>query len=438
MLWLVVVLTVLAGTAWAGEAETEDQTVADSVEASQGPILRAFQRPLDSEPMWTWLKEKLQDYPPFFADTQLGLHYRTYYRNKQRLIGLDSEAWAMGGWVEYRSGKVFDLLSANFKYFGSFPVYAPEDADTTGLLKLGQTAYGVLGVANLNLTWKELSLTAGRMELATPYVNRNDSRMTPNTFEAITVLDTTGPITGGVGYIRSMKPRNSDDFETMSERLLVDEKRGMASAGAYWDPREDVYVGGINHFGIDTFNTLYLEGGYVLPLGGELALKIEAQFSDQRSVGEELVGSFDTQNYGVRFSGSAFGAIVKLGYSQTADGSRILSPWGANPSYVGMMQRDFTRANEKAVLLGVSWDLARIGIPHVSGFVNFVNGWDADVLGRSQQSSRSVDATLDYKVREGFFRGFWLRLRGSWLGDPAASGPATDVRLIINYELPLL
>jgi hypothetical protein len=435
---VVAVLLLLASPVRAGESETEDQTVADSVEDTRGPIRRAFGRPEAKEPLLKGLKEKLQDFPPFIADTQLTLQYRTVYRNKQRLIGIDSEAWAMGGWLAYRSGKLFDLVAAELKAFGSIPVYAPDDADGTQLLKPGQQGYGVLGVANLDASWKELSLTAGRMELGTPYVNRNDSRMTPNTFEAITVLDTTGPITGGFGYLHRIKPRNSDDFISMSRRLLVDEKRGMASAGLYWDPREDVYLGGIDHFAIDTFNTLYLEGGYVVPLGDELAVKLEAQFTDQRSVGEELVGSFDTQSYGIRASGSAFGAILKLGYSQTAKGATIRSPWGANPSYVGLMQRDFTRAGEKALLAGFSWDLARVGIPHLSGFVNFVHGWDAKLLGRSRPSSRSLDATLDYKVQEGFFRGFWLRLRGSWLGETNDSDNATDIRLIVNYELPLL
>jgi hypothetical protein len=269
--------------------------------------------------------------------------------------------------------------------------------------------------------------------------------MIPNTFEAVTLMDRVGTLTGGIGYIRTIKPRDRSEFVALSERLFdvetgerLDEERGMASGGIYWRPREDFYVGGVEHFAIDTFNTLYLEGGFVLPLGGELAAKLEMQFSDQRSVGQELIGSFDTQNYGIRASGSAFGAIVKLGYSQTATGAAVISPYGSNPSYVSLMQRNFVRAGEKAFLAGFSWDLARVGIPHVSGFVNYVEAWDASLLGVDLPRSREIDGTLDYRIQEGPMRGFWFRARGSWLGVQDERSSGYDVRLIINYELPLL
>jgi hypothetical protein len=347
----------------------------------------------------------------------------------------------MGGWIEYESGDLWDAFSAQVKYHLSAPIIAPEDKDGTLLLKTGQEGYHVLGVANAALRWKELVLRGWRQEIQVPYVNRRDSRMTPNTFEAVALIDAVGALNYGAGYIWKIKPRNSDDFVWMSEWAGAQKKRGVASAGVRWNPSEDAYLGAFDHFGLDTFNTLYLEAGYTLSLQGRWGLKAELQFTDQRSVGEELLGSFDLQNVGLRISGSLAGAVLRLGFSATTDGGRrVQNPWGSSPSYVGLMQRNFTRANEKAGLLSFSWNLSRLGLPELSAIVNLVGAWDAkDELGEQLPDSREVDVTLDYRIEEGLFRGFWLRLRGSYLNEDGNAEDGTDFfRAILNYDIPLL
>jgi hypothetical protein len=103
------------------------------------------------------------------------------------------------------------------------------------------------------------------------------------------------------------------------------------------------------------------------------------------------------------------------------------------------MQRDFTRANEKAGLLSLSWNFSRIGLPELSAIVNLVGAWDArSPLGEQLRDSREVDLTLDYRIEEGLFRGFWLRLRGSYLKEDGNPEHGTDFRIILNYDIPLL
>jgi len=65
-------------------------------------------------------------------------------------------------------------------------LYAPEDRDGTLLLEPGQDGYTVLGEAFADIRIIDgLNLTIGRRGIDTPFINRNDSRMTPNTFEEI-------------------------------------------------------------------------------------------------------------------------------------------------------------------------------------------------------------------------------------------------------------
>ena len=424
----------------AAEYELEEAPAPESVEDIRGPILESFLRPARKEPLFPHLKRALESLPPFFSDTRLGVRYRTYALSEDRVSGFESAAWAMGGWIDYQSGELWDAFSAQVKYHFSAPIIAPEDKDGTMLLKTGQEGYHVLGVANAALRWKELVLRGWRQEIQTPYVNRRDSRMTPNTFEAVTLADTVGALNYGAGYTWKIKPRDSDDFVWMSEQAGAEKKRGMASAGVRWSPSEEAYLGAFDHFGLDTFNTLYLEGGYTLSLQGGWGLKAELQFTDQRSVGEELLGSFDLQSVGIRISGSLASAVLRLGFTATADGGGpVQNPWGSSPSHVGLMQRNFTRANEKAGLLSLSWNFSRLGLSELSAIVNVVGAWNAkDGLGERLPDSREVDVTLDYRIEEGLFRGFWLRLRGSYLNEDGNAENGTDFRAILNYDIPLL
>jgi len=73
-------------------------------------------------------------FPPFLADIQLEARFRTYYLREDRTIDVQSEAWAMGGSVYYRSGWLADVFAIEAESFTSQPIYAPEDRGGTGLL----------------------------------------------------------------------------------------------------------------------------------------------------------------------------------------------------------------------------------------------------------------------------------------------------------------
>src|SRR4029077_7139639 len=118
-------------------------------------------------------------------------------------------------------------------------LYGPEDRDGTRLLKPQQKSYGVLGELYADVRFNDyLNLFAGRKGYDTPFINRYDVRMTPNTFEAIVLqghveLDQSTPepakdgaapaatkdgavIKYGAGYFNRIKEQNSDNFVSMS------------------------------------------------------------------------------------------------------------------------------------------------------------------------------------------------------------------------------
>ena len=65
------------------------------------------------EKLFAPLKEEIQksSLPPFLKDTDLKVHFRTYYFNRTKPDDTVNEAWAFGGWITYQSGWLLDTFS---------------------------------------------------------------------------------------------------------------------------------------------------------------------------------------------------------------------------------------------------------------------------------------------------------------------------------------
>jgi hypothetical protein len=210
--------------------------------------------------------------------------------------------------------------------------------------------------------------------------------------------------------------------------------------GVLWTPFDRVHVGAIDHYVKDAINIFYAESEYQHPLTEEVGLKLGLQFTDQRSVGDDLItgSGFDTRVASARVAIGLRSAILRVAFSSTDSEERIRSPWGSYPGYLSLMQRDFARAGEDAWLVGLSYDFERLGLAGLSAFVNYAEGnaaRDPDTGGHLPDQ-REVDLTFDYRFHEEWVPGLWLRVRGSFVHQEKASD-VTQLRVILNYEFPV-
>ena len=100
--------------------------------------------------------------------------------------GAEKQAWAIGGWVGFKTGYFLDHVAFGSTLYTSQPLYAPADRSGSLLLLPNQDGYTVLGefYADIRI-FEGLNINVGAKGYDTPFINRNDVRMTPNTFEAI-------------------------------------------------------------------------------------------------------------------------------------------------------------------------------------------------------------------------------------------------------------
>src|SRR5213079_2632129 len=246
-----------------------------------------------------WREWRLEERRQAFKDTKFEFNLRTFYFDRSDFSGAEKQAWAIGGWVGVKTGYFLDHIAFGATLYTSNPIYAPDDRDGTTLLAPGQNGYTILGefYAELRIV-KDVGITVGARGYDTPFINRNDTRMTPNTFEAIVLqgrskLDTSSnddagtPTDGGIGlskdgkevavptptptqdvasikyglgYFYAIKERNDSEFVSMAQDAGADIQHGVWSAGALYE-KGKFNIGAIEYYCADVINIAYAQTG---------------------------------------------------------------------------------------------------------------------------------------------------------------------------------
>jgi hypothetical protein len=431
-----VLALMVGGGRWPGLASAED-----APPPPPGPPLERLFAPL---------KEEMATLPPFLRDTDVKVHFRNYYFNRTKPDDTRNEALAFGGWIGYRSGWLLDTFAMGATLYGSAALYAPNDKDGTLLLKPGQEGYYVPGEAWGALRYQDYALLKGYRQLVDQtYINPQDNRMTPNTFEGVTLGGKVAWVQYLGGYLWQIKPRNADEFISMSEQAGAQGSNdGVGLFGVRLTPLEGLRIDVSNQYGVNTLNIFYAEADYLHPLNADWKLRLGVQITDQRAVGDALVASTDRKHWNTQAGGARvqliYGDLTLTGaFSITGAGNTIQSPWGSFPGYLSMIDQDFDRANEKAWLIGAASDLSKLLTPGLSANVNLVWGVDAINPSTRQKAPNQAeyDFTVDYRppfLVPAFLQGMWFRARAAILDQQDAKTLGYQFRLILNWERDLI
>jgi len=437
----------VGNTTLANEAIRNESPAPASAKQTETSLDYAFtDRPLTERSVWTGAKEALSDKDAFWRDTRLFFDTRSYVFRRRNAADDRPEDFVIGGKIVYESGW-WNNLSIRAAYYNSTELSS--SGGNTGLLADGHENISAVGEANLRYRFTSGFLNGavarlGRQSMSLPYINKHDIRQVPAAHEAYTLeranVENT-KVNWIVGHVLKFKDYDSDSFEYMSESAgAFDSDEGVTVAGARYKPSGDVSIGAANYYGWDTYNTFFAEGTYHRLLGANLDMKLAAQFSDQRSVGDELVGDFDTQQLAAKATFGYQGLVVKGGFSLTSDDAAMRKDWGGSPSYLSMMRLDFDRAGETAYMLSLSYNDEFWTSLGLSGWVSFTHGTNAEdaATGLDLPDRTEYDITVDYKPPGGFLEGLWVRARYNFIDTEGDNTKVYDFRLIVNYSLPFL
>jgi hypothetical protein len=386
--------------------------------------------------------ENPEDRIPFLHDGRFGAQLRSFYFNQDKFNNTRSEAWTLGGSLAYQSGYLADTLRIGAVAYTSQRLNGPKDRDGTLLLKPGQESYTVLGQIYGEVRFSEALYGAiGRKGYNTPYLNGNDSRMSPNTFEGATLYGKTVAAGDGAewryggGYISKIKPRNRDDFVWMSTEAGARVDRGVYVAGLNY-ANQVVSIGATTYQSPDIINIFYSETKLKLPLGSARELRIDGQFSNQRSAGDDLLTGkeFSNHQWGIKGDLDLGAPMFTVGYTATGNGANMRNPWSAYPGYTDAQVETFNRARENAVLVRAEYDFVGLGARGLSAYALLIRGSGVKAPSFNENE---MDLNLQWAPPEGALRGTSIRLRYANVKQRGGGDPnINDFRVILNYDFP--
>ena len=238
------------------------------------------------------LTELLAHRGPFWADSSVELRLRTYNFTRKIDGTTVSDATALGTELTFHSGRWKDRLSFLATWHTSLGLHTPDDLGGTGILGPDQSDLSVLSRAytEIHLT-ERASARLYRQDFTLPYLNRDDSRMIPNTHEAYIVRRPGDRFEFLAGYVTKIKRRESESFLHMGEVAGVSgSKAGTAIFSGRANPTERVSVDLTGLYTEDLLSTVYAETSYKRALDERWGLQLAAQYSWQGSQGEERRG----------------------------------------------------------------------------------------------------------------------------------------------------
>jgi len=131
------------------------------------------------------------------GDVEAAIRPRMFYKNTDTLTGGEQEAWALGGFAGFRTPWVADLFQFGVVGYTSQKLYGPAGKGGTLILTQNQDSITAIGEAWAALRVAGQTITAYRQLIDRPFINPQDTRELPNTFEAYTLSGAAGALLGG-------------------------------------------------------------------------------------------------------------------------------------------------------------------------------------------------------------------------------------------------
>lgn len=384
--------------------------------------------------------------PAFFRDSMFQSVTRTYYLPRDNFDGSRSEAWTVGGWVAFRSGLIYDLFGIHAAYYTSQKLFGPLDNDGTKLLAPGQESLSVLGQLYGRMQVGDQEFRGGRQLIDTPLINAQDNRMVPNTFEGTTVVtlpDKDRRYDYSVGYLWSVKQRDSNNFIPMSNALTGDDTldRGVIFGMIKYRPLAGLSLTAMDYYADDLVNTGFFQSEYENKNESGLNWSVGANVIAQNSAGSNLAGGseFNTFQASAKAQLSYVGWTLFAAGSITGDDSKIYSPFGTKPNYTDMQEVSFDNAGEKAIGASIAYDFGySLNLPGFSIGTWYTIGSDSiDTTTDTEISRRSeLDVWMQYRPSKGQWKGLRLKAQYAdvWQADNVRDSQP-ELRLIADYTI---
>jgi outer membrane porin, OprD family len=145
-----------------------------------------------------------------------------------------------------------------------------------------------------------------------------------------------------------------------------------------------------------------------------LQFRVSANYTDQRTIGEELMpGSpFETSQVSGRVAASYHDATSLAAISENAKGADLNGPFGSFPAYTVLDQLNFNDAGETTIVVGAAYDFSRIITDGLKFQMRYGKGFNViePTTGASQSRQNEINFEAEYQPMSGPFENLHVQL----------------------------
>ncbi len=295
--------------------------------------------------------------------------------------------------------------------------------DGVAFFSSDQNSYSILGEAYLQADIKNTLLKVGRQELDTPYADTDDIGMIPNTFEALSIVNS--DLTNTTIVLAHLQKMSGVDADIAEKFTKINDSDGVQALGITYEGFEDVTLQGWFYNASDFAKLTYLEADYASSLG-QFNLGVAGQYTIQ-----DYDNGNEVSVYGVNFSLGLQGSGITLqsayNKADSTNGQVAENFFGGGPFFISCEHLTMAEAGEngEAYRVGLEIDAEKYGVDGL-GFTLSYLGAEGD----DGADLNEIDLMASYAVNEQLS----LDLIYSDMHDHANDSQSyTNTRLFVNY-----
>jgi len=276
--------------------------------------------------------------------------------------------------------------------------------------------YAILGEAYLKAAFFQTTLVLGRQSFDTPFADSDDIGMVPNTFEALTLLNTS--LKDTTIFLSQVQKWAGVDSEAPGTFSDINRNDGMQILGITYEGVPKITLSGWFYHLKDVVKISYLEANY-------------EDETDRFTYGAAMQYAF--QDYDNTESSSIYGAaasfgVKKTGLTMTIAYNKVIGIaadnfFGGGPFFTNAEHNTLREEGPdgKTILYTLSWDASTVGVEGL----NFMTNIDAH---RGEQNhAREYDFGMSYTYSDA--------LNFSAIYSDVENGDLTykNLRIFVNY-----
>lgn len=318
---------------------------------------------------------------------------------------ITTQAQALGGRLEYQTPYAAGFAAGLGLYTAQKMPFSPASTSGSNVLAPGQKSFTALGQSYLKYRLGKTELTIYRQLIESPFINSNDTRIAPITYEAYTVRDTSLPgFKFTASQITGIKTQTSTKFISLPETAGYDSNKSVSMLGTEYQPHDTLKLQFWNYQAYDFLNTSYFQFDNTWKRN-DWTYTLSGQAMGQTDTGNAIAGRIKSAMGGIMAGAGTHGATVQIAYTQAANGTDMVNPFASFPGYTSIMEEDCDLDGQKAWLLSFNYDFAAAGLPGLYAETDYTQAYVPSSDEKSFPTQHEINLILRYS-----FSNYWKGL----------------------------